>query len=273
MINGPYYGENEAFLKKKPHIGQILVERKVITPKQLQEALDHQKSHGGLLLGQIFIHLGFVSEEELAIAMTSLYHLPYLPLHHYEIDGWAVDLIPQEMAKENLIIPIERMGNSLTVVIADPSNTQALEKIRQITHCEILLLVSTASDIRTMIDLYYNSQAGRHERRNEPRFNRQLPLIVADETQVVKSHTRDISATGISCLLTKPFRQSAKVDIFLSMPSEPHPNLIKSRGTVVWIRPIPVAPEIGWNYQTGICMSDLSEENRSKIRQFLEIAA
>ncbi len=60
-------------------LGELLVERKVITPEQIEAALKVQKAKGGLL-GQILVSLGFATEESVAQAVTAQYGFPYLPL-------------------------------------------------------------------------------------------------------------------------------------------------------------------------------------------------
>ncbi len=135
-------------------IGEILVERALVTPKQLESALAYQKEHGGLL-GQILITLGYVTEEEIALALTAQYGFPYLPLDSYEIDNGVTQLIPEHVARQYCLIPIDRIGNALTVAMADPSNSQAIEDIEILTNCVVQTFVSTPSHIQKAIDRCY----------------------------------------------------------------------------------------------------------------------
>ena len=137
-------------------IGEVLLERGVINYKQLEQALAHQKTHGGLM-GQILIELGFVNEEEIALALTAQYGFPYLPLENYEIDETLTCLIPEEVARQYCLIPIDRIGNALTLAMADPSNVQAIEDIEMMTKCVVQTFVSTPSDITKAIDKHYKS--------------------------------------------------------------------------------------------------------------------
>ena len=135
-------------------IGEVLLERGLITRKKLEEALAHQKEHGGLM-GQVLIKLGMVTEEDVALALTAQYGFPYLPLDNYEIDVALTSLIPERVAKEYCLIPIDRIGNALTLAMADPSNIQAIEDIEILTHCVVQAFVSTPSDIQKAIERYY----------------------------------------------------------------------------------------------------------------------
>ena len=113
-------------------IGEVLLERGVITQKELERALAQQKERGGLM-GQVLIELGFVTEEEIALALTAQYGFPYLPLENYEIDEVLTALIPESVARQYCLIPIDRIGNALTLAMADPSNVQAIEDVELMT--------------------------------------------------------------------------------------------------------------------------------------------
>ena len=139
-------------------IGQVLLERGVIDRKQLDQALAHQKEHGGLM-GQVLIQLGFVTEEEVALALTAQYGFPYLPLNSYEIDGELTVLIPEALARKYCLIAIDRIGNALTLAMADPSNTQAISEIELLTKCVVQSFVSTPTDIVTAIEKCYKRAA------------------------------------------------------------------------------------------------------------------
>ena len=135
-------------------IGEVLRERGMITQHQLEKALEHQKQQGGLM-GQILIQLGFVSEEEIALALTAQYGFPYLPLDNYEIETGLMATIPETTARQYCLIPIDRIGNALTVAMADPTNVQAIEDIELVTKCVVQTFVSTPSDIERALDKLY----------------------------------------------------------------------------------------------------------------------
>ena len=135
-------------------LGEVLLERGVINLKELEQALARQKEQGGLM-GQILIQLGFVTEEEVALALTAQYGFPYLPLDNYEIDGGLTAVVPEEMAREYCLIPIDRIGNALTLAMSDPSNVKAIEAVELTTKCVVQAFVSTPSDIGKAISKYY----------------------------------------------------------------------------------------------------------------------
>ncbi len=135
-------------------IGEVLLERGVITQPQLEQALAHQKEHGGLI-GQILIQFRFITEEEIALSLTAQYGFPYLPLDNYEIDEGLASIVPEHVARQYCLIPIDRIGNALTLAMADPSNVQAIEDIELLTKCVVQTFVSTPSDIGKAIEKFY----------------------------------------------------------------------------------------------------------------------
>ena len=155
-------------------LGEVLLERGVITKKILDRALTYQKEHGGLL-GQILIQLGSVTEEEIALALTAQYGFPYLPLDNYEIDGGLTVLIPEQVARQYCLIPIDRIGNALTLAMADPSNVQAIEDIEILTKCVVQTFVSTPSDVNRAIERYYKHAENNNAPPSSPSSGNALP--------------------------------------------------------------------------------------------------
>ncbi len=144
------------FLKRviSKQLGELLMERGVITKEKLDHALLAQKESGGLL-GQILVKLGFVKEEEIAQSLTAQFGFPYLPLGNYEIDLSVTKLVSKNVALQYLLVPIDKIGNVLTIAMADPLNSQAVEDIELVTKCKVQVFVSTMTDIKQAIEKYY----------------------------------------------------------------------------------------------------------------------
>ncbi len=135
-------------------LGELLIERGLINRGQVEEALAIQKEKGGLI-GEILVELGFVKEEDVAQALTTQYGFPFLPLSNYEINPEVIGMIPLRVVKQYLILPIDKIGNNLTVTMSNPLNAQAIEDIEMLTSCSIQTFVSTSSDIKKAIEKYY----------------------------------------------------------------------------------------------------------------------
>ena len=137
------------------HLGELLLERGIITEAQLEKTLKIQREKGGLI-GQILVMLGYAKEEEIAQALTVQYGFPYLPLEFYEINTEAIKPIPENVARQYNLIAIDKIGDLLTIAMSNPLNAQAIEDIELITKCKVQVFVSTMTDINNAIKKYYS---------------------------------------------------------------------------------------------------------------------
>ena len=139
------------------HLGELLIERGVINQEQLALAISYQQQKGGLI-GEVLVELKFATEEDIAQALTCQYGFPYLPLANYEIDSEVLNSVPQKVCRQFCLVPIDKIGKSLTLAMANPLNIQAIEDVELITGCTVQTFVSTSSDIRSCIAKYYKSK-------------------------------------------------------------------------------------------------------------------
>jgi len=141
----------------KKQLGELLLERNIINQKQLEERLAVQKEKGGLI-GEVLVDLGYVKEEDIAQALTAQYGFPYLPLNNYEINPEVIEVIPSRVAKQYLLVPIDKIGNNLTLAMSNPLNVQAIEDVELLAGCSVQTFVSTSSDIKKAIERYYKDK-------------------------------------------------------------------------------------------------------------------
>ncbi len=138
----------------KKQLGELLIERGLITKAQLDKALEMQKQKGGLV-GQILVVLGFTKEEEIAQALTVQYGFPYLPLANYELSKNIVQLIPENVARQYCLMAVDKIADTLTVAMSNPLNVKAIEDIELLTKCNVQVFVSTMTDILNAIEKFY----------------------------------------------------------------------------------------------------------------------
>lgn len=140
-------------------IGELLLNDSRITQEQLQKALDVQSKEPGKL-GSILIRLGFVTEEDIAQALSKQFGYPSINLSKFEIDEKMMDLIKPEIARRHIVMPVHRIGSILTLAMADPSNLFVQEEIRFSTNLRIQAVIAPESSILEAIDKYYGSSTG-----------------------------------------------------------------------------------------------------------------
>jgi len=135
-------------------LGELLVRENLITPAQLQKALEEQKRSGGRL-GANLCKLGFIKEEQLTEFLSKQYGVPAVNLKEFDIDPEVIKLIPEEVARKHMAIPINRSGNTLIVAMADPSNIFAQDDIKFLTGYNVEVVVAPENAIKEAIDKYY----------------------------------------------------------------------------------------------------------------------
>ena len=137
-------------------LGDLLVKEKIITHDQLDKALKAQRESGpNSRLGSTLVHLGFVSDEEVTNFLSRQYGVPAINLQYFEIDSSVVKLIPEETAKRYQILPLSRVGASLTIAMVDPTNVFAMDDIKFMTGFNIEPVVASESAIMDAIDKAY----------------------------------------------------------------------------------------------------------------------
>jgi type IV pilus assembly protein PilB len=140
-------------------LGQLLVRSQMVTEEQLREAAGLQRREGGRL-GANLIKLGYVTEEKLVGFLSTQWGVPAINLAGYRIDPAVVKLIPMEIARKYLIIPVARVGATLTIAMADPSNVFVIDDVKFMTGYNVDVVVAGESSImKAIVDHYRNGGA------------------------------------------------------------------------------------------------------------------
>jgi len=137
-------------------LGDLLVKEKVITSEQLDKAVRAQKEAGAnARLGSVLVQLGYVTDEEVTNFLSRQYGVPAINLEYFEIDSSVVKLVPEETAKRYQILPLSRVGASLTIAMVDPTNVFAMDDIKFMTGYNIEPVVASESAILDAIQKAY----------------------------------------------------------------------------------------------------------------------
>jgi type IV pilus assembly protein PilB len=135
-------------------IGELLLKEKRITPAQLQDALNYQKTNGGKL-GFNLVKLGFIKDEEITALLSKQYGVPSINLAQFEIDPAIVKLIPAETAQKYQIVPLSRSGATLTIAMTDPTNVFAMDDIKFMTGYNVEPVVASETAVADAITRYF----------------------------------------------------------------------------------------------------------------------
>ncbi len=138
-------------------IGEILVKRNVITQKQLEEALKLQKPEKEFV-GEILVKLGYLQERDIVVALMVQCGLPYIAVNKYTIDPQVIKLIPEELARSMRLIPLDKVGGVLSVVMINPLTLAMKEQLEKITRCRIATFIATKTEIDEAIARWYRKE-------------------------------------------------------------------------------------------------------------------
>jgi type IV pilus assembly protein PilB len=139
---------------KRKKIGEMLIAEGLLTPEQLETALEEQRRHGGRI-GAILKSLGFVTEEGMIKTLGRQTGIPHQVLSTVIIDSDAVKLVPELLARRHQAIPLFKKGRTLTLAMVDPLNVVALDDIGRTTGLDIQPVVATEQDVMRAIERQY----------------------------------------------------------------------------------------------------------------------
>jgi type IV pilus assembly protein PilB len=137
-------------------LGQILKEMKVVTDKQLQQALDIQRQKGGAI-GKILIQLEHVTEKEILLALGAQSGMEIINVDELEIPKEIIEKVPSSMAHSYKIIPLKFDKNTLTVTMSNSLNISVLDDLRFMLNCQIKGALSDETMINRALQKYYPS--------------------------------------------------------------------------------------------------------------------
>src|SRR5215217_6649728 len=137
-------------------LGEILVRENLLSAQQLREALDYQREHGGRL-GFNLVKLGLVSDDMITAVLSRQYGVPSVNLELFDIDESVIRLIPREVADKYSVLPLSRVGATLTLAMVDPTNVFAMDDIKFMTGLNIEPVVVSEASVQEAISRYYSS--------------------------------------------------------------------------------------------------------------------
>ncbi len=136
-------------------IGEMLVRDGVISREQLDRALADAQS-AGTRLGYSLVKLGFVGEHDLAITLARQHRVPAVDLERARLDPKLLKLVPADLALRHLVVPLRRVGRTLTVAMSDPGDMSAIDDLKFITRFEIEPVIAGEFTLRKVVEREYD---------------------------------------------------------------------------------------------------------------------
>lgn len=266
-------------IKKKQKIGEILLENNFITPEILDKALEAQNKTGDPITKFLLTH-GYVDESKIAQCLCTQFGFPYLPLNAYQVLPQIIKLLPVDIAEKYFMIPVDKVGNILTVVMADPLNTKAIKEVEEITGLKIQIFTSLLSEIIDALELYYNitlkgrdgkdkgaapffidtKTYGGPERRDSLRYKTKIEMNFSEPSQLRTTQTIDISRSGFLFEIEHTIPIGTLLTFQINLPTEVSPLPITALARVVRVIHLP-----NDKFQLGVRIIKISEQELNTI--------
>jgi len=169
-------------------LGEILVRENLISAQHLREALDYQREHGGRL-GYNLVKLGLVTDDMITAVLSRQYGIPSVNLDLFTIDESVLRLIPQEVAQKYSVIPLSRVGATLTLAMVDPTNVFAMDDIKFMTGLNVEPVVVAEVSIQLAIAKYYGTSR-----------EIELAAISVEEPAYERSNGKSSNGAGVGAI-------------------------------------------------------------------------
>ena len=139
-------------------LGEILVRENLITPAQLRETLEYQRANGGRL-GSNLVRLGYISDDVVTAVLSRQYGVPSINLDLFQIEADVIKLISEDVAIKYSVLPISKVGATLTLAMADPTNVFAMDDIKFMTGLNVEPVIASETSIQLAIAKYYSGSS------------------------------------------------------------------------------------------------------------------
>lgn len=159
-----------------------------VKPEDIDLAVEWQKKMG-VGLGKALVERKLISEKELMLLLVRELHIPSIDLSKYKFDPNLKSIIPEKIARQYNIIPISKLGDTITMAISDPLNVFAIDDIKNITGKSVDVVMGTESQITKAINTFYGGQS--------PQSVSQVSKDIDIEDFKIVSEA-DIAKTGVS---------------------------------------------------------------------------
>jgi type IV pilus assembly protein PilB len=169
-------------------LGDMLVREGLITDEQLQDGFREARKEG-TRLGHALVHLGFVAEDQLTRLLAKQYRVPAVDLGKVQVDPKILRLIPGEVALKHLVLPLRRMGRTLTVAMVNPSDMGAIDDLKFITRLDIEPVVAGEYTLFKQLEKYYETA--------DQRMADILGDLIDEDVEFVDDAEEDVSIAAL----------------------------------------------------------------------------
>ncbi|HET7230838.1 MAG TPA: type IV-A pilus assembly ATPase PilB [Longimicrobium sp.] len=169
-------------------IGDQLVHEQLITREQLQRALDDARANGSRI-GFSLVKLGFLGESDLVRALARQHRVPAVDLERVRLDPKILKLIPSEFAVKHQVLPLRRVGRTLTIAMSNPTDLGVIDDLKFLTRLDIEPVIAGDFTLKKIVEREYES--------SDEKINELLKQFDTDEVEVVAEEQEDVNLSSL----------------------------------------------------------------------------
>ena len=171
-------------------IGEQLIHEGLVTREQLSKALDDARSSGNRV-GFSLVKLGFMGEQDLVRALARQHRIPAVDLERVKLDPKILKLVPGDIAIKHQVLPLRRVGRTLTVAMANPTDLGVLDDLKFVTRLDIEPVIAGDFSLKKIIEKEYEGGA-------DERINDLLRQIEGEDVEVVEDREEEMSVGALT---------------------------------------------------------------------------
>ncbi len=205
-------------------LGDLLVEKGLITEEQVARALEEQKKSGGRI-GANLVRMGFITDKKITEVLSEQFEVPPVDLDSYEVDKSVIKLIPPQVAEKLIVFPLKRDGKVLHLAMANPQDYYTIEDIKFATGFEIKSYVASENAILKSIERYYGVSGAVAEVLKEMEEGEEEIEVLEEEKENVITDTEAAPVVKlVNSIITEAVKRGAS-DIHI----EPYNKVLRVR--------------------------------------------
>ena len=223
--------------RSKKKIGEIMVLQKACTPEQVKTALGMQEGQRGKRLGEIMVDAGLAKEEDVAKALARQYRIQYVDVSDEQVQSQVeMDLVPEDLVRKHLILPIGKERGRLLLVIHDPMNLELMDMLRFRLNTEIEPRIGARGKIKMFLDQQGGSR----------------PSMVSEESLVTASIDKSIDKS-VDKSVDSSIDQAAESAPIIKLVSRMIAEAVEMRASDIHVEPMEDRVRLRYRID-GVCI-------------------
>jgi type IV pilus assembly protein PilB len=143
---------------KPVRVGDMLLEKGILSSEELEQALAYQKDRGHeKLLGEVLVELDMVTQEQIMEVLAAAYQVPYARVSQQIADPKTMEVLPRDFMEEQCVLPMFLVAGKLTLAVHEPANVFLVEEVERLTGHSVQIVAAPLKDIQATLQAHLPS--------------------------------------------------------------------------------------------------------------------